>query len=233
MSYSNNEQFTSPVTKYLKWKGSVGQFFYYDKEQSIEVAVDLPFHFLVLDELSQIIGFEPSKELPIYSNEVKFIGSEHLNVRVGKSTVQHGLYKDIKGHLPAGSKFAKCVYVLNLEKDEIWKMTLAGSSIGPWIELGLQGQKLVIKVDRNPDQKKKGTTLYYEPSFVKVKKPNEESDLKAYEADKLLQEFFKAKKGAIREEETSESNNDTDNFVESKTSYNQAEMMQEDDDLPF
>src|SRR5690625_6887971 len=89
---------SNPVTRFFKWKGSEqdGFFAWWNKEKKEEIKVEFPFTFLPLKQLSCITGYNSQQEESVYSNEVDNIGKDILNVRVGKNTVQQGIYRDIK-----------------------------------------------------------------------------------------------------------------------------------------
>jgi hypothetical protein len=49
---------TNPATKFFEWKSNEKTFAYYDKETKTNVSVELPFKFLVLDELHTVKGWK-------------------------------------------------------------------------------------------------------------------------------------------------------------------------------
>ena len=47
---------TNPASKFIEFKGDVGEFHYYDKVMEQRVQLQMPLYFIVLDELSAIKG---------------------------------------------------------------------------------------------------------------------------------------------------------------------------------
>ena len=70
----------TPATKFLSWKSNDKAFSYYDKDTQENVAVNLPFRFLFLDQLQSVKGWSDALSGQIISNEVKTVSDQELNV---------------------------------------------------------------------------------------------------------------------------------------------------------
>lgn len=159
----SNPMATNPATRFFQWSGGVdkviekvvrngkevsqeslvgGKVVYYDKELAINVEVEMPFTFLVLDQLNTITGFNESTNSGYWANEVRDLQNQELVVRTkigGKPGIfTRGTYAEIKDEVKAnGGKFTKSVYIAY--KDDqgelaIGNIKIAGASMGPWIE---------------------------------------------------------------------------------------------------
>jgi len=229
MSLSNPKK-SNPCSKFIEWKGSKGQFYYYNKETQENVFFKKDIYIVVLDELSTVRGWHDASESGIYSNEVKYISKEELTVKSFKGGLfAKGIYSEIKGNLQGG-KYAKSVYVALLTpKDKSFTIELAniqlyGSAIGAWINAKIKSDDgRVIVLSPSTVEKKKGRTVYFEPE---IKKSAVRKDIIAecIELDKELQKYLKHY--FSKEIETSEISKDEDII---KDDLNLAEV----DDLPF
>ena len=206
MSFSNPIP-ENPVKKYIEYKGNDGVFQYWDKlqEKNIEIPTD-KIKFIVLDELSCINGFSKPNKCGIYSNEVKNLKKEKLEVKSFKGNVHIvGLYSDIKGDaVSAGGKFTKSVYAGLLSDDyndiELVNFKMLGSSFEGWIDANVNFQKQYVVIEKFED-KTNGATKYKMPVFAGVDIP-ENLVSKAIEMDKRLQEYFHSRES--KEMETKE-----------------------------
>jgi len=127
---------------------------------------------IVLDELITIRGFNKRNNCGIFSNEIRDISKDILDVKTHKGAnrnIAKGEYRDIKGHLQGG-EFTKSVYVAILD-DSKTKVSLAnfsfkGSSIGPWIDEKFNrdsGHVVGLFGSNTPLQN--GQTTYFAPTI--------------------------------------------------------------------
>lgn len=206
MSLSNqNEGLKNPSKKFLEFKGGAGKFSYYDKEKGENVDVPTPFYLVVLDQLHTIKGWHDESESSIYSNEVHDTNREELNVKAFKGgEIVKGLYQNIKGNLQGG-KYHKSVYAVMLDKKgnptEMVNLSLKGAALSAWIDAEIRTDGGVVTVGINPEQKKKGATKYYEPSFKSSPK-REDVYNKCIGYDQELQEYLSQYKSAQPIKET-------------------------------
>jgi hypothetical protein len=164
----SNPTTQNPAKYFFRWKG--GQLSYYDKEKQSDVAVDLPFEFLVLDQLATITGFCEADNSGYWSNEVRNVGREELTVKTSKGIKQAGLYKDLADVRAKGAKYAKSVYIAYLDSDTgeytIGNIKASGAALTAWIELSnkyvLDNGKVILT---GSTEAKKGTTIYSVPTF--------------------------------------------------------------------
>jgi hypothetical protein len=175
MSTSNRRQAfaqpqSNPATKFIDWKSNDKNFSYYDKETKENVAIALPFKFLVLDELHTIKGWNDATQSGIYSNEVKFISKEVMTVKPFKGNeIAKGLYKDIKEKIvSAGGHYVKSIYIM-LEDGTLANLQLKGSAVQQWGEFTnknrtrLPDEWVVVKTTKDG---KKGAVKFSMPEFA-------------------------------------------------------------------
>lgn len=200
MSISNRRQAfaqpqSNPATKFIDWKSNDKCFSYYDKEKQENVKIELPFKFLVLDEMHTIKGWNDATQSGIYSNEVKFISKETMTVKPFKGNeIAKGLYKDIKEKVKsAGGHYVKSIYVM-LEDGSLANLQLKGSAVQKWGEFTQKTR------NRLPDEwvvvskgieGKKGAIKFYTPEFRFERSISDsEADL-ADEAFNILEAYMK------------------------------------------
>lgn len=233
MSLSNPTASTSPVTKYIEWKGGEGVFSYWDKEQENRVNMPERFYIIVLDQLNTVRGYHEESESGIFANEVHNLSKQELTVKSHKGgVIAQGLWNDIKDKVTAkGGKYTKAVYAaLIVPKPdktfsvECVKLDIYGSSVSPWIDAKIYDDGSVIELSKNPEAQKKGKTVFYQPFIVKKEKRLDVLD-RCIAMDKELQQYL--------------SNRESDTVAEVAVSTLQvptatkAQSDNETDDLPF
>jgi hypothetical protein len=182
---------SNPATKFIEWKSNDKCFSYYDKaiaeslqgsdaeviKEKANVQIQLPFKFLVLDELSFVKGWSDALTGNIISNEVKFISKEtiiakcyHKNVK-GESVITEiakGLYKDIKDQVvTAGAKYHKSIYVM-LEDGSLANIKFKGACVGKWAEFTQKTRNRLADewvIVAKAEDGKKGAVKFSTPSF--------------------------------------------------------------------
>jgi hypothetical protein len=171
MSRKSEFQTTSsnPTKKYLEWKSDDKCFAYYDKDKKENVKIELPFKFLTLMEFHTIKGWNDKNQSGVYSNEVKSIGNDELNVRLfkGNQSVK-GIYKDIKEQIVSlGGHYTKSIYVM-LEDGTIANINIKGSGVQSWGDFTQKTRSRLsdewIQV-ANAIELKKGKVNYSIPEF--------------------------------------------------------------------
>lgn len=187
---------SNPATKFLSWKSNDKCFSYYDKEAQANVKVELPFKFLVLDELHTISGWNDASSSGIYSNEVKFISKETMTVKPFKGNeIAKGLYKDIKEKIvAAGGHYVKSIYIM-LEDGSLANIQLKGAAVQKWGEFTqktrnrLPDEWIIVK---DTLEGKKGAVKFYTPNFTFDGSLNEDQANKADECFNNLETYLKA-----------------------------------------
>ncbi len=218
----------NPAKYFLEWKSDHGCFQYYDKEREEKIKVDLPFRFLVLKEMHTVKGWNDASDSAIYSNEVKFIGSQDLHVRSFKGgEIATGLYSEIK-HLihAAGGYYTKSIYIMT-ESNNIFNIQLKGSAVGEWSEFTKKSKARLadewVSVT-GAEQRKKGNINYTVPVFKYDQSLDQES---ASKADKVYAELDMYMKAYLQADQE-------DKIVDAiKNEYNPEYREEEDSDLPF
>jgi hypothetical protein len=167
----------NPAKHFLKVKS--GKVSYYDKESGENVEVPVPLEFVVLDQLATIKGWSDQDESGYWSNEVKSVGKDTLNVRTKAGLKASGIWRDIKGDVNiAGAKYHASIYVAAKGRDgyEIQNLSLTGAALNAWIEFtqktNLKTNKVVLS---GWSDAKKGSVSYKVPVFEAV--PIEEGEL--------------------------------------------------------
>jgi hypothetical protein len=186
---------SNPATKFIDWKSNEKCFSYYDKETSSNIQIPLPFKFLVLDEMHCIKGWNDATQSAIFSNEVKFIGTETMTVKPFKGNeIAKGLYKDIKEKVKAsGGHYVKSIYIM-LEDGTLANLQLKGSSVQAWGEFTQKTRSRLadewIEVKTAKDGKK-GAVKFSIPEFTFLRSINDEEANQADEVFNTLEAYLK------------------------------------------
>lgn len=241
----SNPKLQNPAKKFIEWSGSKGEFYYYDKEKGENVFLSMPIYFMVLDELNTVTGYSEDAKAGIFSNEVRNISIEKLNVRVfGKGTIEIGVWKDIKAQVKThGGKFAKSVYALMLTKDgtELVNFKFTGSSFGGaelgggWLNAKWNKETGGIQV-RDIIEGKKGATKFFAPKFEKVNVKEEHNQL-ALQADIELQKYLDSYLKSLPDVEKTDTEIAVENTYEEFQDYGNFpdadSSPEETNDIPF
>lgn len=186
---------TNPAGKFFEWKSNEKTFVYFDKDTKTNVSIELPFKFLVLDELHTIKGWNDATESGIYSNEVKFISRDEMIVKPFKGNeIARGLYKDIKEKAKAaGGHYVKSIYIM-LEDGSIANLQLKGAACQAWGDFTAKSKTRLVDEWVSVvgfDEAKKGSVKYTTPIFGYLcSLDGSEADL-ADEAFNVLEAFLK------------------------------------------
>jgi hypothetical protein len=169
---SRKDQFVSvsekPAEKYLEWASEQGKFKYYDKAKGENVFIDLP-SFLVLAQYHTVKGWNDASQSAIWSNEVKIISTEEMEVKAFKGgVIAKGVYKDIKERVQqAGGHYTKSIYIM-IEGGEVWNLQIKGAVVQEWGEVFNKCQQRFadewVTLDK-VDTRKKGRVTYTVPVF--------------------------------------------------------------------
>jgi len=214
----------NPAEKFLTWSSTNKCLSYYDKKNSKEVFIKLPFSFLTLAERTTVKGFDKKNNIGIYSNEVKYL-NENLKVKNFKSrNIAEGIWNDISSDVDkAGGKFAKSIYAMT-KKGSLINICFFGGAIGEWFEFTKKSKKRLadewVTVD-GFEERKSGATTYYIPTFKYNKSlDSNQGDM----ADKAYEIFEEYENGESPRKK--ELNQDEDGLKE-------PEIEEKEDDLPF
>jgi hypothetical protein len=156
---------------------------WYDKEAEKQIRAELPFTFLLLDELATVKGWHEPSESGIYANEIRDTRQDVLVVRAFKGgELVSGLYANIRDSIVAkGGHYNASLYIAYKDGSElrIGNISLKGAAAGAWMEFkrnapskkDANGKSLkafyvdAIKVIGYKDAKK-GGTAYRVPEFA-------------------------------------------------------------------
>lgn len=167
---NKSEGSSNPAKQFLNWKSNDKCFSYWDKSKEQNVSVELPIKVQFLEHFHTVKGWNDKSNSGIYSNEVKFISKEELNVKSFKGgDIASGLYKDIRGTIrDAGGKYYRSVYVVN-EKGDIINLQLKGAVVSAYSDFMNENEGKVeshwIEINDAADHKK-GATKYSTPNFT-------------------------------------------------------------------
>lgn len=125
--------YEKPASKYLEWSSDDKCFKFWDGQSKQDL--ELPIKFLVLKEMHTVKGWHDKSQSGIYSNEVKNIGSEMIEVKSFKGGIlAKGIYKEIKEIINnVGGHYTKSIYAM-LENGETVNFQLKGSAVQSWGE---------------------------------------------------------------------------------------------------
>lgn len=193
---------SNPAKRFLEWKSNEKCFSFYDKEKKENVLVELPFKFLVLDQLHTVSGWNDATSSGILSNEVKFISKQVMTVKPFKGNeIAKGLYADIKEKVKnAGGHYVKSIYIM-LEDGTLANIQLKGSAVQQWGEFSNKSLPILpeewVVVDKAIDGKK-GAVKYTTPGFTFG---GSLSDKEAAQADLVFDELETYLKAYLIKEE--------------------------------
>jgi hypothetical protein len=197
-----SQPLSNPAKRFLEWKSNDKCFSYYDKEKSENVKVELPFKFLVLDQLHTVSGWNDATSSGIYSNEVKFISKQVMTVKPFKGNeIAKGLYADIKEKVKnAGGHYVKSIYIM-LEDGTLANIQLKGSAVQQWGEFTNKSLSRLpeewVVVDKAVEGKK-GAVKFTTPGF---KFDGSLNDAEAAKADAVFDELETYLKAYLIKEE--------------------------------
>ncbi len=190
----------SPVKFFIDWDSDNKQFKYYDKETKTNVAIPLPFSFLVLDTLAAIKGWSNESDSGIWSNEIKNIKTDILTVMTKKGVEAKGTYEQIKGKV-SGAKYCQSVYIAFTHNKvlTIGNVQMKGAALGSWIEFCSPDKKSgntrpnlltgAVKVS-STEQGKVGKITFNKPVFTYVKEVPEAVQKSAVGLDAEVQAYL-------------------------------------------
>lgn len=203
MSRSNpqNDSAPNPATRWYEWNGESGTVRYYDKDAKVNIDVNLPFTFILLDELGSVRGWNEASKSAIYSNEIRDTRQDVLIVRAFKGgTLAEGLYKDIKDHVTSksvGGQFTSNCYIAfksNGSPLAMGALQFKGAALGAWMDFRKAHRSgLLTKAVRITGfaEGKKGRIVFRVPVFA-IAEITAESNAAAVELDMTLQTYLKA-----------------------------------------
>ncbi len=230
-----NQENKNPSQRFLEWKSEKKCFEFYNKDTEKREEVQLPFRFLVLKEMHVVKGWNDASESAIYSNEVKFIGSEPVTVKSFKGgLIAKGLYKEIRSHIhDAGGHYVKSIYIMT-EQNEIWNIQLKGSAVSEWSEFTKKtrsrlGDEWVIV--ESAEDRKKGAVNYSVPVFKFNVSLSDDEAVNADEVYNTLELYMRSYLDAKEIKEEKPFSDIPQNEV--PVSAYENEVVFEDDDLPF
>ena len=244
-----DEHQANPSTRWFEWQGELGIIRYYDKEKQANTTVDLPFTFILLDQLGMVKGWDETNKTGIYSNEVKDTRQETLIVKRYKGgTVAEGFYKAIKDEVnAAGADFHTQLYVAYKAGStlKLGGLRFKGAALNAWVEFQRKHRMDIYKqaiVIAGNDENKKGKVVYRTPQFS-LKEISKETETAATALDVELQDYLKgyfAKTKRAQVEHVRDEDMPTAPALPLPPAETQAETQAEivgqdvyDDDIPF
>lgn len=140
---SKREGSSSPVKKYLSFKGGSGSITFYDKDTEERKELD-SVSLVLVDDLASVSGFNEAESSGYSSNllnpydtgKIKFEVKTKINGTFG--TVATGVWKDIKGDPSIkGAKYTRNLFAIADVGSgyELVRLELNGSGLSPWTTL--------------------------------------------------------------------------------------------------
>lgn len=229
----------NPSTRWFEWSGSKGNLKYYDKEKKVNIEVDIPFDFILLDRLATIKGWHDASEAGIYSNEVRDTRNESFIVKSFKMAepIAEGFYGNIKDKVKAnGGNFVLQCYIAYTGDDgqmALGSLQFHGAALGAWMDFEnaeKDNRKLVyekgIQITESKSGKK-GSITYQMPVFKFLDLPQEVNDA-ATELDVQLQQYLKSYFKRTKVDQTTK-----DELDQTPSEENLDQRPSDDDDIPF
>ena len=202
----------NPAQQWFEWSGSDGSIRYYDKRDKRNVTIDLPFTFMLLDQLSTVKGWHDQSESGIYSNEVKDTRAETLVVKAFKGGIlAEGFYSQIRDRVAAqGGHYVSNLYIAYRGETElqIGSLQFKGAALGAWMEFQKQSGKDIYKravVIDGYTEGQKGRVVFRVPKF-RLKDVSEETNDQATELDRQLQTYLASYFKRARTEQVAQTN---------------------------
>lgn len=161
--------YEKPAQMYLEWSSEQKCFKSYNRETKVNDLIALPLKFLVLKEMHTVKGWHDKSQSGIYSNEVKNIGQEHIEVKSFKGgTLAKGIYKEIKEIITnVGGKYNKSIYAM-IEDGKIINIALKGAAVQSWGDAFNKAKSRMADefiVVAGAEDKQKGKVKYSVPLF--------------------------------------------------------------------
>ncbi len=188
---------SNPCKRYMEWNSENGEFQWYNKETKEKIAVNLPFEFAVLDELTNIKGYYEKQSQGCWSNEIKDLKTQPLTVRTKNGVLLEGLYAEIKDNLDTyGCSYTRSLYigVKNEEGEwEIQNLQLKGAAFSGWLEFTKEAKQKVYTqsvICHNFRNEKKGKVTFTVPEF-KLSSIDASDNDALKDLDRELQDYFK------------------------------------------
>lgn len=185
---------TSPVTRIFEWGGRAGQLTYYDREAKEQKAVQLPFQFLVLDQLSCVTGYSKVAKHRIWSNEIRpeNLKTEKIIIRTKGEDLYTGLYD--KNAVPRGAGYTQAIYMAYYDDNgnlAIGKFMAAGSARGAWFDFrknhNLDNGKVVIT---GHGELEGDDAIQWYPPIFKWDHSTQDEDRIANQLDGIVQDYL-------------------------------------------
>lgn len=194
MSLSNPTQST-PAQRFFKWAGGDGNVVWWDKDAEKQLAVPLPFRFIVLDELSTLAGYSEKDQSGIWANEVRNIKGDVLVARTRAGVIGEGTYENLFEAKARGAKYARSIYIAYQDATDpttwvIGNLKVAGAAVGAWFDFR---RKINVEefgvILSGSTVEKKGATTFHVPDFGSFE--IEATDMEvAVELDRQLQDYL-------------------------------------------
>ena len=201
-TFGNNKP-SLDIQKTIKFKSSLKQFEWWNKEEKKAIPVKLPMKFLILAQTTKIWGFHSTVEKGIYSNEAAR-NNDILIAKCDGQTIAQGKYSEIKDQVKAmWGKYVACVYIL-LE-GEVCKLELMWAAFSAYIESSINN-KLWVTILNEFDEGKKWANKYAIPKFANLDDEIivEDYEKAVSEGDRIAKHFKDVKEFYGQEAEVSE-----------------------------
>lgn len=209
-----DDNLINPAERFLDFAGGIGEVQFYDRESKTNIPVDLPFSFLVLDEVMTVGGGVDYDDgfMGYWSNAIRPRNAKiqaltvHSNYKKKSRVEMTGTWADIKAQL-TGAKYIKGLYIAYYEDGDLHLgyLKVRGAALMPWVEFTKAHRDIYEGVFSitGTAAKKKGSNKYFEPVFAWSDKIKPETEEKAIALDEQLQVYltdYFAQQGIAQEE---------------------------------
>lgn len=186
----------NPATKFFQWKSQHQKFAYYDKEQSKNIFVEMPFKFLAISRYKTVKGWNQKREGSLIANEVRNLKDElivNFYPKQGeKQEICRGSWADIKAEVDNwDGRYTESVYVM-LENGDIANIQLNGASLSTWFDFQKNKTDMFFDnwvVVNGFKEGKQGAVTYTFPVFEWGNSLDETSQKLAESADEKIAKY--------------------------------------------
>lgn len=206
MSRSNNQQIDNPITKKFTWNSEEGKLLLFDKDledgKGATLEVNLPFSFVVLDEVHAIRGWNDDLKASIYSNICKRDEKGFYIVDLYK--VEHpdfpikGFWEDIRKQVAGwGGQWCKRIFAIvnnpDSKEPEIVEIELKGLVVAEYMNKIKKPFEGIIEISTVQEKAGKNKKKAYKIPLFTQKEATPQLDEAAKNIDEtILQPYIQS-----------------------------------------
>lgn len=141
---------SNPSTRWFEWVGSKGCLKYWDRDKKENFFVELPFRFIVLDQLNTVTGFSDALQQGFFANEVRDT-RDKLTLRTKQGIHTEGIWKQDLSIID-GARFTKSIYIAYFDEDkelQLGNIKFSGSALGGLSDGAIDANLKAVKKDKS------------------------------------------------------------------------------------